>query len=494
MKTMVMNKQGLVSDLAKWLLLLLFLIVLGIWLALRFIPGFGDPITKILSSGPEIDATQQTNNFFENQDNQISYFRGIDAALQKAAAFKDKGFCFVELPPMDQEGFYEADAGPFSIYIEQETQGDKTGISLRLTQDRKQGFETSAKAVETPVTASFIEGNIKPCLIMGSATVNNFYKQFNDIEKDNLPDISGIAPTDEYSLLISPSALKAYMGYRADNSLAAYKTVFLFKSKENTAVYVIKINDANGEHVCFIPLAKSGIGGCSSPGSKEYVDEDCLDSTGKNTIKTNFESGLLDKKYLCSGASNQENRKCACGGDAVSGSFCEVESNQAQCECLSAIAQKKYAEEHPSGKPAYTQIMNYNPITKACRYSEMDCEYVQAAKETNYAQLETDAGAKCVNGASNECACGGTRIGAGQCLVAKTEAECKCMEFVANAKYKELTGKDSAGYIKPTNPAGSCTYNVLGCEYYQKAQATNYDALAAGAPDNACGKAPVAAK
>jgi hypothetical protein len=296
------NKKGeqSISTLGKIILVVIFLILMVvIFFGNGLIPKAFDKIREKIRGVPEVDPTKNELDFHRNMDKQILFFTGVTRSLEKAAASKDQPFCFVELPAMDQTGFYD---GNFNLYI------DKTAddTELRLTETKSQNYEDKkTQGTDTPVSATVIKG-IQPCVIRGEATVAEFYKQFNDrVSLTPDPVIGSITPTPVSSILLSSSKTDSeirQIGYKLTDT---YVWDPLFKKKDRTLVYVLKMTTVKGDYMCFFPADKTHWweSGCGSPPG-DFVDMDCFDSdAGKKSLKYNFDNNLLDKKYMCNGGS-----------------------------------------------------------------------------------------------------------------------------------------------------------------------------------------------
>ncbi len=364
------------------------------------IPKAFDKIRTAIRGVPEVDATQNQMDFHKNMDAQMSFFDGVSKAISTAAASKDQDFCFVELPAMDQSGFYDYN---FNLYF------DKSGSDMLIRLTESKSLDTQdmkTQGVDTPVSAVTIT-NAQPCVIMGASVVNSFYKQFNDrssILPD--PDIKSISPTPVPSILFSSSkkdSNEKQIGYMLENK---YFWHTAFKNGDKTILYVMKISEPNGQaYMCFFPANNAGLTGitCNNPDSQantyagddpknnQYVDVDCFNRAGgARTLKSNFDNKLLDQKYICKGGqTTQANaQQCPCGGTSTGGGRCSFEAALTNCECLASVSNAKYKE---TSKTDFTSDQAVSKFTSGgktyCSYTTESCNYYQKAKATNYAEL-----------------------------------------------------------------------------------------------------------
>ena len=107
-----------IGTLATIIVLILFLILMVFLFyggGKGLIPRAFENIRAAIRGVPEVDTTQNQMDFHKNMDAQLSFFDGVSKAISTAAASKDQDFCFVELPAMDQSGFYDYN---FNLYFD----------------------------------------------------------------------------------------------------------------------------------------------------------------------------------------------------------------------------------------------------------------------------------------------------------------------------------------------------------------------------------------
>jgi hypothetical protein len=385
------GKKGMISTLGKVILALLFIVIVFL---LFFDDGalIDNAFTSVRNAIlmiPETDPTTTELDFFRNNDKQLNFLNSFNKILQDSSSGTPiNGACISELPPLDQEGFYE---GRYNLYIEKE--GANT--VLRLTRYANLDVEAVDKVTETPVSRTVIE-NVLPCIITGDGAIK-FYQEFNDIQVGQTPDPSKITPKEVYSLKISSGLTeddKRQIGTK-ETEQGEYILNDFFKKGDKTTIYTMRIDRNNKKYLCFFPghtdrsLYTLGIwvsSVCGAPDSNGFVDLACFDSdAGDKSIKKNINSKLIPETFLCQSI---KPNNCLCNGAKISNELCAVEIEEKECNCMAYLANAKYKEgtgKDLSGTPIYSTTNADGK--RICNYNAQGCEYYNNAMNSNFVQL-----------------------------------------------------------------------------------------------------------
>ncbi|MGV8163007.1 MAG: hypothetical protein ACP5N2_06775 [Candidatus Nanoarchaeia archaeon] len=294
------NKKGIIKSSLVSLITMtaLFLIIILVFFGDGLLNQAFEKLREKISDVPEIDPNKAELDFFRNQDNQLLYLKNFHASMQVAATSEPiNKACLLELPSLEQDGFYE---DGYNMYIDQ---SDEDTITLRLTKLSKQDYEDPDQATQSPVASMAIEG-VKLCIIGSGSPSLNFYNEFNDIKSGDVPNVEKITPTKVHSLLISSAKKEGgeqrEIGYKIDGN-AKYEWNAFFKKGTKTQPYVFKKEWLGTTYLCFFPAEADIGGGCGAPGGLEFMDTDCFDSDaeGSKSLPYNFKKGLLTADYKC---------------------------------------------------------------------------------------------------------------------------------------------------------------------------------------------------
>jgi hypothetical protein len=332
------SKKGQFSTLGKLVLAIALFVLLAVALfGTGLLPKAFDKLKQVIKGVPEIDPQEKELNFFRNNDLQLEFLTNFDKALQTSlTSVVPKDACLTPLPNFDA-GFY-IDSGNYNLYLDQAG----PDINIRLTRWAKQDIDPNSKKVESPVTATVIK-NAKLCVIKDSGATE-FYNEFNIItSKTDVPDVSKITPTEVSSIIVSSGIeeakkLERQMGFKLLNAPADadYEYHTLFKKKDRSVIYAMRLQKGTDNYICFLPAYNSGLTNSCSPPKGGFIDADCFDGDGgKNTLKTNIGTGLIPAEFVC-GNTAIVDPYCVCGG-TKSGVLCENDFSQAQCDCAQTI-------------------------------------------------------------------------------------------------------------------------------------------------------------
>jgi hypothetical protein len=370
------NKGMATSTLGKILIAVaLFVVLLSALYGKGIIPELGDKIVGFFRNVPEIDPTKNEVNFFINNKAQIEFFTAFNKVIKTSASCDTiRGACIATLPNFD-EGFYY-DGGNYNLKLEQEGEN----INLRLTRWARQDVDPNSAKTETPVALPTVIENAHLCIIKG-ADASIFYEEFNKIDARDIPDASGINPTIISSMIVSSGIdeqnnRERRIGFKYTPDTKDYEYQLLYKKKDKSLIYIMRITQNDKNYVCFLPAYNDLMSGCSKPNGDGYMDADCFDGDdSKNTLKTNIGKGLIPAEFLCGDALISDNN-CLCGGTFVN-SKCSNDFSQVQCDCANWIV-KSYSKNMLQ---RLIEDFIYDSASSKCVYNPSEgCKYLQLAE------------------------------------------------------------------------------------------------------------------
>lgn len=305
---LIKKRKGQIrSTIVKIALLLLFLVaVIMIFFGDGLLKEGFDKVRALISGVPEIDPTQDQMDFFRRNDAQIKFLSSWNNAINNALAGQaSMGGCIMTLQSLEEDGFYKKGEN-YNLYFDQEGKD----ISISLTRYAKQDYEKTSSKTEVPVTTATIT-DAKLCVIEGTSA-DAFYEEFNDINAGETPDITKISPIPINHLIISSGKeedrdMKRSVGYSTWPAKPANISDYdkwgeLFKKKDRTIIYALRIDNAGQKYLCFFPAYNDFIGSCNAP-KNNLMQIDCFDADAeKRSIKYNLEQNppLIPSHYICS--------------------------------------------------------------------------------------------------------------------------------------------------------------------------------------------------